>query len=381
MADEIQDASAPPSELSSKGEERVSVASNWKLVWWRFRKNRLAVASAIVLLMFYAVVLVPDFFSTQDPEATDAALAFIPMQRISFFDKTGFNPSVPDVVGKRNTITLKMEWARDETARIPIALFVRGYKYKVLDLFETDIHLIDAKDPKSKGRPHFLGTDRLGRDQWSRMMFGTRTSMTVGLVAVVLSTILGVLLGGISGYFGGWLDMVIQRAIELLQSLPTIPIWLMMTAALPQDWRPDRVFLAITIILALIGWTTLAREIRGRFLSLREEDFIVAAELAGCSHLRIILRHMVPSFTSHIIAASTLAIPVMIISETSLSFLGLGIRPPAISWGVLLQEAQNIQTVALAPWLMFPGLVVIIAVLAFNLVGDGLRDAADPYGH
>ena len=381
MADEIQDASAPPSELSSKGEERVSVASNWKLVWWRFRKNRLAVASAIVLLMFYAVVLVPDFFSNQDPEATDAALAFIPMQRISFFDKTGFNPSVPDVVGKRNPITLKMEWARDETARIPIALFVRGYKYKVLDLFETDIHLIDAKDPKSKGRPHFLGTDRLGRDQWSRMMFGTRTSMTVGLVAVALSTILGVLLGGISGYFGGWLDMVIQRAIELLQSLPTIPIWLMMTAALPQDWRPDRVFLAITIILALIGWTTLAREIRGRFLSLREEDFIVAAELAGCSHLRIILRHMVPSFTSHIIAASTLAIPVMIISETSLSFLGLGIRPPAISWGVLLQEAQNIQTVALAPWLMFPGLVVIIAVLAFNLVGDGLRDAADPYGH
>jgi peptide/nickel transport system permease protein len=381
MADEIQAASAPPSELSSKGEERVSVASNWKLVWWRFRKNRLAVASAIVLLMFYAVVLVPDFFSNQDPEATDAALAFIPMQWISLFDQTGIHPSVPDVVGKRNPITLKMEWARNETVRIPIALFVQGYKYKVLDLFETDIHLIDAKDPKSKGRPHFLGTDRLGRDQWSRMMFGTRTSMTVGLVAVALSTILGVLLGGISGYFGGWLDMVIQRAIELLQSLPTIPIWLMMTAALPQDWRPERVFLAITIILALIGWTTLAREIRGRFLSLREEDFILAAELAGCSHLRIILRHMVPSFTSHIIAASTLAIPVMIISETSLSFLGLGIRPPAISWGVLLQEAQNIQTVALAPWLMFPGLVVIIAVLAFNLVGDGLRDAADPYGH
>jgi peptide/nickel transport system permease protein len=381
MAGEIQDASALPPELSSKDEERVSVASNWMLVWWRFRKNRLAVASTIVMLMFYAVVLVPDFFSNQDPEATDAALAFIPVQRISFFDKTGFNPSVPDVVGKRNTVTLKMEWARDETARIPIALFMRGYTYKVLDLFETDIHLIDAKDPKSKGRPHFLGTDRLGRDQWSRMMFGTRTSMTVGLVAVALSTILGVFLGGISGYFGGWIDMLIQRAIELLQSLPTIPIWLMMTAALPQDWRPDRVFLAITIILALIGWTTLAREIRGRFLSLREEDFIVAAELAGCSHLRIILRHMVPSFTSHIIAASTLAIPVMIISETSLSFLGLGIRPPAISWGVLLQEAQNIQTVALAPWLMFPGLLVIIAVLAFNLAGDGLRDAADPYGN
>ncbi len=381
MADEIRETAAPPSETSSKDEERVSVASNWKLVWWRFRKNRLAVASGVVLLIFYAVVLVPDFFSNQDPEATDAAIAFIPVQWISLFDKSGFNPSVPDVVGKRNMVTLKMEWAADESVRIPVALFVRGYTYRVLGLFPTNIHLIDAKDPKSRGRAHFLGTDRLGRDQWSRMMFGTRTSMTVGLVAVALSTILGVLLGGISGYFGGWMDMLIQRSIEILQSLPTIPIWLMMTAALPQDWRPERVFLAITIILSFIGWTTLAREIRGRFLSLREEDFILAAELAGCSHLRIILRHMVPASTSHIIAASTLAIPVMIISETSLSFLGLGIRPPAISWGVLLQEAQNIQTVALAPWLMFPGLVVIVAVLAFNLVGDGLRDAADPYGH
>ncbi len=381
MADEILVAPAPAAQLSSKEEERVSVASNWRLVWWRFRKNRLAVASGVVLLLFYAVVLVPDFFSNQDPEATDAALAFIPVQWMSFFDSTGFHPSVPGVVGKRNPVTLKMEWARDESVRIPIRLFVRGYTYKVLGLFQTNIHLIDAKDPKSRERPHFLGTDRLGRDQWSRMMFGTRTSMTVGLVAVALSTILGVLLGGISGYFGGWTDLVIQRVIELLQSLPTIPIWLMMTAALPQDWRPDQVFFAITIILAFIGWTTLAREIRGRFLSLREEDFILAADLAGCSHLRIILRHMVPACTSHIIAASTLAIPVMIISETSLSFLGLGIRPPAISWGVLLQEAQNIQTVALAPWLMFPGLVVIVAVLAFNLVGDGLRDAADPYGH
>jgi peptide/nickel transport system permease protein len=376
----MQDIAPPSAEVSSKEEERVSVASNWKLVWWRFRKNRLAVASALVLLLFYAVVLVPDFFSNQDPEKTDAGLAFIPVQRVSLFDHTGFNPSVPAVVGKRNAVTLRMEWVRDETVRIPIRLFVRGYTYRVLGLFETNIHLIDAKDP-SRGRPHFLGTDRLGRDQWSRMMFGTRTSMTVGLVAVALSTFLGVLLGGISGYFGGWLDMLIQRSIELLQSLPTIPIWLMMTAALPQDWRPDQVFLAITIILSFIGWTTLAREIRGRFLSLREEDFILAAELAGCSHLRIILRHMVPASTSHIIAASTLAIPVMIISETSLSFLGLGIRPPAISWGVLLQEAQNIQTVALAPWLMIPGLVVILAVLAFNLVGDGLRDAADPYGH
>jgi peptide/nickel transport system permease protein len=369
------------SHLVSKAEERVSVASNWQLVWWRFRKNRLAIISLIVLALFYVIVLVPDFFSTQDPEATEAALAFIPMQGISFFDSSGFNLSVPAVVGKRNPVTLRMEWKIDETKKVPIRLFVQGYKYKVLGLFETDLHLIGPTDPKSADWLYLFGTDRLGRDQWSRMMFGTRTSMTVGLVAVALSVIFGVLLGGISGYFGGWIDLIIQRLIELLQSLPTIPIWLAMTAALPQDWRPDQVFFAITIILAFIGWTTLGREVRGRFLSLREEDFVLAADLAGCSRFRIITRHMVPAFMSHIIATSTLAIPVMIINETSLSYLGLGIRPPAISWGVLLQEAQTIQTVAQAPWLLLPGVLVIIAVLTFNLVGDGLRDAADPYGH
>jgi len=368
-------------QLVSKAEERVSVASNWQLVWWRFRKNRLAIISLVVLVLFYVIVLVPDFFSTQDPEATEAALAFIPMQGISFFDSTGFNLSVPAVVGKRNPVTLRMEWKIDETKKVPIRLFTQGYKYKVLGLFETDIHLIGPTDPKSADWLYLFGTDRMGRDQWSRMMFGTRTSMTVGLVAVALSVILGVLLGGISGYFGGWIDLVIQRLIEILQSLPTIPIWLAMTAALPQDWRPDQVFFAITIILAFIGWTTLAREVRGRFLALREEDFVLAADLAGCSRWRIITRHMVPAFMSHIIATSTLAIPVMIINETSLSYLGLGIRPPAISWGVLLQEAQTIQTVAQAPWLLLPCVVVILSVLAFNLVGDGLRDAADPYGH
>jgi len=369
------------SQLVSKAEERVSVASNWQLVWWRFRKNRLAVFSAIVLILFYVIVLVPDFFSTQDPETTEAALAFIPIQGISFFDSAGFNLSVPAVVGKRNPVTLRMEWKIDETRKVPIRFFTQGYKYKVLGLFETNIHLIGPTDPQSADWLYLFGTDRLGRDQWSRMMFGTRTSMVVGLVAVALSVFLGVLLGGVSGYFGGWTDLIIQRLIELLQSLPTIPIWLAMTAALPQDWRPDQVFFAITIILAFIGWTTLAREVRGRFLSLREEDFVLAADLAGCSRMRIITRHMVPAFMSHIIATSTLAIPVMIINESSLSFLGLGIRPPAISWGVLLQEAQNIQTVAQAPWLLLPGVFVIIAVLAFNMVGDGLRDAADPYGH
>jgi peptide/nickel transport system permease protein len=364
---------------ASEAEERVSLASNWKLVWWRFKKHRLAMLSAGVLVLFYLVVLVPDFFSTQDPEATDARQAFIPVQYLAPFQGLRFRPAVPAVVGHRNPVTLRMEWQIDETRRIPVHPFVHGYRYRVLGLFGTDIHLLGTGDPAAGA--YLLGTDRLGRDQWSRLMRGTRTSMTVGLAAVALSVVLGALLGGFSGYVGGWLDLVIQRVIELLQSLPTIPVWLAMAAALPRDWPPQKVFFAISLILALVGWTTLGREVRGRFLSLREEDFVLAAELAGCSRFRIIWRHMMPAMTSHIIATSTLAIPVLIISETSLSFLGLGIRPPAISWGVLLQEAQNIQTVAQAPWLLIPGMVVIIAVLAFNLVGDGLRDAADPYGH
>jgi peptide/nickel transport system permease protein len=374
---DVVDVAAPP----SAAEERVSLASNWTLVWWRFRKHRLAMASAVVLLGLYAVVLCPDFFSTQDPEFTEARLAFIPVQRPRLLEGMWWSPSVPAVVGKRNPTTLRMEWQVDPAQKVRVRFLVRGYPYRVLGLVPSSLHLLGASDGSTTGRVHLLGTDRLGRDQWSRLMHGTQTSMTIGLVAVTLSVVLGVLLGGVSGYFGGLPDLVIQRLIELLQSLPTIPIWLALTAALPRDWTPIRVFFAITVILSLVGWTTLGREVRSRFLALREEDFVLAAELAGCGRPRIILRHMVPTFLSHIIATSTLAIPAMIINETSLSFLGLGIRPPAISWGVLLQEAQNIQTLALAPWLLIPGLLVILSVLAFNLVGDGLRDAADPYSH
>jgi peptide/nickel transport system permease protein len=377
LAPDVPDAGVAP----TAAEERVSLASNWTLVWWRFRKHRLAMASAVVLLGLYAVVLSPDFFSTQDPEATEARLAFIPVQRPHVLEGFRWSPWVPAVTGKRNPTTLRMEWQVDPSRKVGVRFFVRGYPYRVLGLFPASLHLLGTADAKTTDRIYLLGTDRLGRDQWSRLMHGTQTSMTIGLVAVTLSVVLGVLLGGISGYFGGLPDLVIQRVIELLQSLPTIPIWLALTAALPRDWTPIQVFFAITVILSLVGWTTLGREVRGRFLALREEDFVLAAELAGCGRPRIILRHMVPTFLSHIIATSTLAIPAMIINETSLSFLGLGIRPPAISWGVLLQEAQNIQTLALAPWLLIPGLLVILSVLAFNLVGDGLRDAADPYSH
>jgi peptide/nickel transport system permease protein len=367
--------------VASQEEERVSVASNWTLVWWRFRKNKLALFSAVLLVVLFAIVLAPDFFSTMNPETTDAKLAFIPIQSIHWLDEGGLRPWVPAVVGKRDPVTLRMVWTTDETQKIYLRFFSAGYPYKLFGQIETDLHLISAATPEEANRIHLLGTDRLGRDQWSRLAYATRISMTIGMISVVLSVVLGLLLGGVSGYVGGITDMFIQRLIELLQSLPTIPIWLALTAALPRTWSPERVFFAISIILALRGWTTLGREVRGRFLSLREEDFVLAAELAGASRWRIILHHMIPTFTSHIIATSTLAIPVMIVTETSLSFLGLGLRPPAISWGVMLQEAQNIQTLALAPWLMVPGLAVIVSVLAFNLVGDGLRDAADPYSH
>jgi len=367
--------------VANQEEERISIASNWTLVWWRFRKNKLAVLSGLILIFLVIIVLVPEFFATMDPEDTDARLAFIPIQSVHWIDEGRLKPWVPGVVGKRDPVTLKMIWTVDESEKVYIKLFAEGYSYKILGLIDSNLHLIGAADSEQAGKVFLLGTDRLGRDQWSRLAYATRISMTIGMISVGVSIVLGLILGGISGYFGGWPDMVIQRLIELLQSLPTIPIWLALTAALPRTWSPEKVFFAITIILALRGWTTLAREVRGRFLSLREEDFVLAAELAGCSQARIILVHMIPTFTSHIIATSTLAIPVMIVTETSLSFLGLGLRPPAISWGVMLQEAQNIQTLALAPWLLLPGVVVIVAVLVFNLVGDGLRDAADPYSN
>ena len=360
-------------------DEAFDIAPNWKLVWWRFKKHRLALVSAFVLLVIILIALFPDFFSIQDPNKSSARKSFMPPQGISFFHDGSLQVHVKPLKGKRNKTTLKMEWGVDEKRILPLRLFTSGYEYEVFGLFTTDLHLFGIEKPSARNFFHLLGTDRLGRDQWSRLMHGTRVSLSIGLVAVGLSILLGILLGGISGYYGGWPDLVIQRLIEILQSLPPIPIWMALTAALPRDWTVEQTYFAITIILSLLGWTTLGREVRGRFLSLREEDFVMAAKLSGCSQSRIIFRHMLPTFTSHIIATSTLAIPVMIINETFLSFLGLGLRPPAISWGVLLQEAQNLQSIALAPWLLLPGLAVIFTVLALNILGDGLRDAADPY--
>lgn len=363
-------------------EPAVYVTPAWKLTWWRFTKHKLGVICLWIVGLIVLMALAPEFFSSADPNVTSARRAYIPPQVVRVFHEGRLvAPFVYQVEGQRNARTLKMEWAPDPDVRIPVRLFVRGYSYKLFGIIPSDRHLFGFGTAAEPAAAHLLGTDRLGRDQWSRLMYGTRISLSIGLVAVAISTILGIILGGISGYFGGLVDNIIQRVIDLLQAIPAIPVWLALSAALPRTWPVTWVYFAITVILALLGWTRLAREVRGRFLSLREEDFVTAARLMGASQSRIIFSHMVPSFASHIIAAVTLAVPLMILNETFLSFLGLGMRPPAISWGVMLQEAQNLQSVVNAPWLLFPGLFVIITVLALNILGDGLRDAADPYSH
>jgi peptide/nickel transport system permease protein len=361
-------------------EERISVATQWQLMWWRFRKHRLAMAGTVIVFVFYLVAVLANFLAYSDPHATEAYRSLLPPQPIHFFDEGQFSPHVYGLTGKRDPQTFVRVYVPDPTIKIPVKLFARGFEYKALGLFPTDVHLIGVEGAAAEETLFLLGTDLLGRDIWSRLMLATRTSMTIGLVGVSLSLILGVFLGGISGFYGGPIDTFIQRVIEIIRSIPTIPLWMGLAAALPTSWSITRIYFAITIIISLIGWTELARVVRGRFLTLREEDFVMAAELAGASQNRIIFRHMVPSFLSHIIAATTLAIPAMIISETALSFLGLGLRPPAISWGVMLQEAQNIQTLAISPWMLVTAIPVIVVILAFNFMGDGLRDAADPYG-
>lgn len=378
MATETIPSTPPPVEIR---DNRYDVAPNWRLVWWRFKEHRLAFASLFLFIPFLVVALVPEFFATYDPIHTDATQSYVPPMPVQWIDEGSFHPYVYATEGARNPQTLKMEWKANPERKLYLHLFVRGEPYKILGLIPSDIHLLGVESSNPKEKLYLMGTDRLGRDLWSRLMSGTRISLSIGLVGVILSLCLGILLGGISGYFGGKVDLVIQRLIELLQSLPQIPLWLALTAALPPEWGPLQIYFAISIILSIFGWTTLGREVRGRFLALREEDFVVAAQLAGASQLRVILRHMVPAMTSHIIATSTLAIPAMILSETALSFLGLGLRPPVISWGVLLQEGQNVQSMALAPWVLLPGLAVILSVLLLNIIGDGLRDAADPYAN
>ncbi|NUQ04063.1 MAG: ABC transporter permease [Anaerolineae bacterium] len=367
---------------AAEEEKAIAIATPRQLMVRKFMKHRIAVVSLVVLIILYLMALFAGFLSPYDPNTYNSSFKFVPPMTITFLDGEGnftFRPGVNNLVEERDPETLRITYRTDYTTWFPIRFFVKGKPYRLFNLIDTDLHLLGLGEEAGALPIAILGTDRLGRDMFSRVLYGSQVSLSIGLVSVFLSVMFGIVLGGISGYYGGVIDTVIQRVIEFIRSLPSLPLWMALSAALPPEMPQESRYFGITIILSVIGWTSLGRQVRGRFLALRTEDFVLAARLSGAKDRRVIFRHMVPSFTSHIIASLTLSIPGIILAETSLSFLGLGLRQPAISWGILLQEAQNIRTVALSPWLLLPGAAIIITVLAFNFLGDGLRDAADPF--
>ena len=356
--------------------ERYYIASQRELIWRKFRKHKIAMLSSILLLILYLTAIFADFIAPYDVTAR-TSFRYAPGQPIALI---GPNYTGLQVYGYKQTNdpkTLRTIFDTDSTKSYPIKVFVKGYEYRLLGLFPTNIHLFGVEG--SKATIFLLGTDELGRDLFSRIFAALRISLFIGLVGVALSFVIGVVLGGISGYFGGIPDIIIQRLIDLILSIPTIPLWLALSASLPAYWPSTTVFFGITLILSLIGWCGVARIVRGKFLELREEDYVTAAIVAGATNRRIIFRHLVPAFASYLIVQLTLSIPQVILGETALSFLGLGIRSPAVSLGTLLEDAQNIRVVVLYPWLLIPALFLIVIVLAFNFLGDGLRDSVDPY--
>lgn len=361
-------------------EDEIEVMSQRQLIWRRFKRHRLAMAATVVVAMFYLIVIFSDFLATNDPEDIEAARQYTPPQGLRLFD--GWKPDlhVCKLVGTRDQFLRKV-YEKDCDQTVDVQIFARGYEYSLFGL-KLDRHLFGVNDPVETAEDSIfiLGTDVQGRDLYSRLMRGTRLSLLIGLTGIFISLVVGTILGAVSGFYGGFVDNLIQRSIEIIRSIPTVPLYLGLAAAFPADWSVERRFFAITIVVSLFAWTELARVVRGRYLAMRQEDFVTAAITAGASQRRIIFRHMLPSFYSHIIAASTLNLAFMVISETTLSFLGLGLLPPAISYGTLLFTAQNVQTVALAPWLLIPGVFVVVLVLSLNFMGDGIRDAADPYG-
>lgn len=352
-------------------------ASSWQLMWWKFRRHRVAVASAMLLLAFYLVVPFVEVIAPYNQTKRHGDFLYAPPQGVHLFHEGRFvGPFVYPYRFTFDLDTFRRDYVADRTSPQPLRFFCRGDGYDFWGVLPGSLHLVC---PPENGTMFLLGTDRLGRDLLSRIIYGARISLTIGLVGIGVSFTLGLFFGGIAGYLGGWVDHVVQRLIEILRSLPELPLWLALSAALPPNWSPILVFFGITIILGLLDWPGLARAVRSKLLALREEDFVKAAELMGASRRRIIARHLIPNFMSHLIASATLSIPSMILGETALSFLGLGLRPPVTSWGVLLNEAQNLAAVQLHPWLLFPIVPVVLVVLAFNFMGDGLRDAADPY--
>ena len=361
----------------SAEDDRYFVASQWQLMWRKFTRHRLAIAGGAVLAVFYLFATFSEFFATHDILKHDAEFVYMRPQKIRFGDQNGWGlrPFVYDVQKVVDRKAFRRVYKEDPDTRHYIRFFVHGDPYKLWGIWEADLRLLGVEE----GAFYLFGTDKLGRDLYSRTVYASRISLSIGLVGVFLSFVLGCTMGGISGYYGGKPDMVIQRGIEILISLPTIPLWMALSAALPTHWGTLKTYFAITIILSMFGWAGLARVVRGKLLELRQQDFVTAARVAGRGEGKIVALHLLPSFLSYLIVSLTLAVPYMILGETALSFLGLGLRPPVVSWGTLLKDAQNVHAVLLHPWLLIPGLFVVVAVLAFNFLGDGLRDAADPY--
>jgi peptide/nickel transport system permease protein len=358
-------------------QEKYYLASQWKLMWWKLKRHRLAVICGIILALNYGSVLLSEIIAPYNLHTRYTDYIYAPPQSVHLFHNGEFIG--PFVYGRDYVLDmdlLKRIYPERKNDVQPLRFFCSGDSYQFWGLFEGSFHLVC---PPKNGTFFLLGTDRLGRDMFSRITYGARISLTIGIVGIIISFSFGILLGGLAGYYGGWIDAIVQRSIEVIRSFPELPLWMALSAVLPVNWSPILIFFGITVILAMLDWTGLARAVRSKLLALREEDFCTAAELMGAKPSRIIGRHLLPGFMSHLIASATLSIPAMILGETALSFLGLGLRPPVTSWGVLLNESQNINVVALYPWLMYPVVPVILIILAFNFFGDGLRDAADPY--